>query len=72
MRDIDKIKERRMSELVEMRQRVTELETSEAERKQAEELLKTLTGSSPICVNVADTVYNNSQMIIREGRDGIS
>ncbi len=72
MRNGDKTREQLRDELAELRKRISELEASEAERKQVEELLKTLTDSSPICVNVANTVYNNNQMIIREGRDGIS
>ncbi len=40
MKDKDKTKEQLISELVELRQRITELEKSEAERKQADEELK--------------------------------
>lgn len=40
MKDTDEIKEQLINELVKLRQRITELESSEAERKQVEEAIK--------------------------------
>ena len=40
MKDEDKTKEQLIDELREIRRRITDLETSEAERKQAEETLR--------------------------------
>jgi len=48
MKDSQKTKQQPIKELVELRQRIGELETLEAEHKEAEELYTTLTSSSPI------------------------
>jgi len=46
MRDTDKTKEQLITELAEIRQQITELEASQAERKQREEQLQTLVNSA--------------------------
>jgi len=57
MKDQDKTKEQLMDELQEMRQRVAELEVSEAERNRAEERIKFLAevlSTSPLSVGATD------------------